>query len=122
MVVRHGGRKKTAGDGVSVGAVAPAAAAAALQAKQAKQEADFYRFQRREARRSGAWGVGGWSVGGWRFLRRGRHGANFDPRVLTSHHPSPFPLPTELAELRAKFEEDKKRVAALRESRRFRPS
>ena len=29
---------------------------------------------------------------------------------------------SELAELRAKFEEDKKRVAALRESRRFRPT
>lgn len=53
-VVRHVGRKKTAGDGVSVGAVAPAVAAAALQAKQAKQESDFYRFQRREAKRNGA--------------------------------------------------------------------
>lgn len=64
--MRHGGRKKTAGDGVSVGAVAPAAAAAALQAKRAKQEADFYRFQKREARRNGefCWGVGvvGWKV------------------------------------------------------------
>lgn len=40
---------------------------------------------------------------------------------LTNLFPLP-PPPTELADLRAKFEEDKKRVAALRESRRFRPS
>ena len=87
VVVRHGGRKKTSGDGVSVGAVAPAVAAAALQAKQAKQESDFYRFQRREAKRNGECGCGGWIVWEWRPQRQ----AGGD-RVLTLTNLFP-PLP-----------------------------
>ena len=56
VVVRGGGgRKKTVGPGgVTVGAVAPAAAAArAAAAKPLKVDTDFYRFQRRDARRNG---------------------------------------------------------------------
>ena len=55
VVVRGGGRKKTTGPGgVTVGAVAPAAAAArAAAAKPLKVDTDFYRFQKRDARRHG---------------------------------------------------------------------
>ncbi|KAG6544578.1 hypothetical protein Mapa_014000 [Marchantia paleacea] len=82
LVVGNKGRKKTTDteSGVRVGAISSLAAEEKSK-KQSKKETtdDFYRFQRRDARRN------------------------------------------EVLELQKKFEEDKKRIAKMREARKFRP-
>ena len=55
----------------------------------------------------------------WGGGRRAKRGT--PSHALTPHTPTPPHPPTELADLRAKFEEDKRRIAELRASRRFRP-
>lgn len=81
VVQHHKGRKKTADldTGVRVGGVAPAAVETNLKAKKKDAVLNFYRFQRRDARRN------------------------------------------EVLELQQRFEEDKKKIAALRAARKFRP-
>lgn len=58
MVVHHKGRKKTTDSesGVAVGSVSQAAVEEKMTRKKEKELAlDFYRFQKREAHRSGEW-------------------------------------------------------------------
>lgn len=81
VVEHHKGRKKTADleSGIKVGGVALAAAERNLKKGKKDIALNFYRFQRREARRN------------------------------------------EVLELQQRFEEDKKKIAALRAARKFRP-
>ncbi|KAL2649671.1 hypothetical protein R1flu_017799 [Riccia fluitans] len=81
LVTGNKGRKKTvdAESGVRVGAVSSLAVEEKAKTKTKESAVDFYRFQRREAKRN------------------------------------------EVLELQKKFEEDKKRIAKMREARKFRP-
>ncbi|MCO5579791.1 hypothetical protein L7F22_033653 [Adiantum nelumboides] len=81
VVASHKGRKKTTDlkTGISVGGVASAAVERKRKKQTNESVLNFYRFQRREARRN------------------------------------------EILELQQRFEEDKKKIAALRAARKFRP-
>ncbi|KAH7440990.1 hypothetical protein KP509_03G019700 [Ceratopteris richardii] len=81
VVTRHKGRKKTTDSesGITVGGIAPAAVENKQKKKTTETALNFYRFQRREARRN------------------------------------------EILELQQRFEEDKKKIVALRAARKFRP-
>ena len=130
------GRKKNASaSGVTVGGVAGAAAQAQLQAAAKKDSThnDFYRFQQRESRRNGGcWVLGAglrlpvvgcwwcWALG----LCSAAH-ASFPcirQAQLMAWPRLPHPcLPADLLDLRQRFEQDKKRIAELRASRKWKP-
>ena len=111
---------------MTVGGVAGAAAAAQL-AERAKRDAthsDFYRFQQREQRRNGARrpGAGGCAEGGWTHARAEPQAAAGLPRHPCHYlAPPTHPPSAELLDLREKFEADKRRIAELRASRKWKP-
>ncbi|MFQ6650269.1 hypothetical protein Gotur_022238 [Gossypium turneri] len=99
LVEHHKGRKKTTDteSGTTVGSVSQAAVEEKLAKKKSKEVFDFYRFQKREAQRSGM------------------HIFDSDMNDLRK-----FSL-AELMILQSKFEQDKKRIQQLRAARKFRP-
>lgn len=114
VTVRRKGRKKVADGGIPI---ASAKAAPALAAKAQRQESDkvlldFYRFQRRENRRKRTTCPRPCPSPTTCLLTFAH------PRRRRHHHHHPT---TELADLRLRFEEDKKKIAKLRAQRKFKP-
>ncbi|KAH9739545.1 ribosomal rna-processing protein 7 [Citrus sinensis] len=108
VVVHHKGRKKTtdAESGIAVGSVAQAAVEDKMAKKKKKDVGlDFYRFQRREAKRNG-------------LISSVFHWSN---HISSSNKTLMLYFLAEIMLLQSKFEQDRKRIQQLRAARKFKP-
>jgi hypothetical protein len=144
VVVAKTGRKKTTDEtGLSVGAVALEAAedrGNKKRKKKADAALDFYRFQRHEARRNGEdcvlvssfilsvpFGFTAQTIATFTLVTKFGD-MHFELRTVVCHvscSNKPFLIRVrchaEVLELQERFQEDKKRIAALKAARKFRP-
>lgn len=110
-----------------VASAAAAAARAAAEGKQAKSAENFYRFQQRDRRRNGESRTHVAAAVTQRSpLQRGsRRAAGSCVLYVTPLLPCrghPHTAVAELLELRQRFDEGRKRLAALKAARHFKPS